>query len=78
MQKCARSCAVLRNFLRTWLQALYDGAFRGFFGRFCKSSAQLLAHNGHTPSFGRGGCLKLLDQKIAAFGSSYIWNAFSL
>jgi hypothetical protein len=64
--------------LRTWLQALYDVALSGFRDLFCKTSAQLLAHNGHTPSFGRGGYLKLLDQKIAAFGSSCIWNVFPL
>jgi hypothetical protein len=64
--------------LRTWLQALCDVALSDFIRLFYKTSAQLLAHNGYAPSFGRGGCLKFLDQKIAAFGSSYIWNVFPL
>src|SRR5881392_3557020 len=45
-RKCARSCAPLRNFLRTWLQSLQDVACRAVGSRILRSTAQLLAHNG--------------------------------
>jgi hypothetical protein len=48
--KCATSCAVLRNFLRTRLQATAGLALSDIGGRFRKISAQLLAHHGDEAS----------------------------
>lgn len=44
VEKCARSCAVLCNFLRTWLEALISKACSGLSGVLLRTTAQLLAH----------------------------------
>ncbi len=44
-EKCARSCAVLRNFLRTWLEATSFKASSVLCQAFHGISAQLLAQH---------------------------------
>ncbi len=48
--KCARSCAVLRNFLRTRLEAASLKASSVPCQTFCGMIAQLLAQHGHLTS----------------------------
>lgn len=50
LKRCARSCAPLRNFLRTRLEGLINLAFSFARGLFTEIVAQLLAHQGHEPS----------------------------
>jgi len=47
---CARSCAALRNFLRTRLEALISRMLCSETGRIARLIAQLLAHQGGWPS----------------------------
>jgi TorA maturation chaperone TorD len=47
---CARTCAALRKFLRTWLQTLTGRAISSTSGPFYKKGAQLLAQQGFAPS----------------------------
>jgi hypothetical protein len=44
---CARSCAAVRNFLRTWLEAFAVKVCSVFEGLFNEMTAQLLAHSGN-------------------------------
>ncbi|MCU0121012.1 hypothetical protein N8H74_22340, partial [Pseudomonas sp. B2M1-30] len=47
------SCAVLRNFLRTWLEALSHKASSDSDRLVRETVAQLLAHHGLMPAFDR-------------------------
>ncbi|WP_212760557.1 hypothetical protein, partial [Pseudomonas fluorescens] len=70
-QYCATSCALGCRPCATWLSAVLSDFFAKQVRNFLRTVARCL----HLVEMAISG---LSDQKIAAFGSSCIWNAFPL
>jgi hypothetical protein len=70
-QYCATSCALGCRPCATWLSAVLSG----FFTKQVRNFLRTMATRHHLVE---AAASRFSDQKIAAFGSSYIWNVFFL